>query len=94
MASPPEQREMAFFLCWTRKEAYIKAHGLGLSLPLGSFDVSLSPNQPAILRATRPDPQEAARWILESFEVASGYSSAAAVEGHGLEFRFWDWKLP
>ncbi|MBC7878683.1 MAG: 4'-phosphopantetheinyl transferase superfamily protein [Anaerolineales bacterium] len=88
-----EQREVAFFTCWTRKEAYIKAQGLGLSLPLESFDVSLTPNEPAILRATRPDPEDAARWTLLSLDVDSHYGSAVAVEGQGLEFRLWDWNL-
>lgn len=90
---PIEQRETAFFTCWSRKEAYIKAHGLGLSLPLESFDVSLTPNEPAILRATRPDEKEATRWTLMSFEVNSDYGSAVAVEGHGVELRLWDWNL-
>ncbi len=88
-----EQREAAFFTCWTRKEAYIKAQGLGLSLPLESFDVSLTPHEPAILRATRPDPQEAARWTLLSLDVDSHYASAAASEGKDLEFRLWDWVI-
>ena len=93
MALSSEQREAAFFNCWTRKEAYIKAIGLGLSLPLNSFDVSLNPKEPAILRATRPDPQEVARWSLLSLEVDSGFASAVAVEGQGLEFRLWDWEM-
>jgi len=99
MALPSEQSEIGFFNCWTRKEAYIKAQGLGLSLPLESFDVSLSPNEPVILRATRPDPQEATRWTLLSLEVSPDYAAALAVEGavlspskdQDLEFRFWDW---
>jgi 4'-phosphopantetheinyl transferase len=89
---PIEQREAAFFRCWTRKEAYIKAQGMGLTLPLDSFDVSLSPGQPAILRATRPDSAEAARWTLMTLEVGPGYAAALAVEGQSLDFRFWDWK--
>jgi 4'-phosphopantetheinyl transferase len=91
-ALSPEQREAAFFLCWTRKEAYIKAQGMGLSLPLESFDVSLIPDQPAILRATRPDPSEAVRWTLLSLTVGTGYEAAVAIEGQNLEFRLWDWK--
>jgi 4'-phosphopantetheinyl transferase len=90
MALQSLERELAFFHCWTRKEAYIKAHGLGLSLPLESFDVSLAPHEPAILRATRPDRQEATHWTLASPEVDSGYAAAVAVDGQGLEFRLWD----
>ena len=92
-ALPSEQREGAFFLCWTRKEAYIKAQGMGLSLPLDSFDVSLTPGRPALLRATRPDLGEAARWTLLSLSVGAGYEAAVAVEGHNLDFRLWDWRL-
>ncbi|MFN8400208.1 MAG: 4'-phosphopantetheinyl transferase superfamily protein [Anaerolineales bacterium] len=88
---PIEQREAAFFICWTRKEAYIKAHGLGLALPLESFDVSLTPGQPAILRATRPESQEAARWMLRSLEVDSHYAGAIAVEGADVDFRFFSY---
>lgn len=88
MALPPGQRTRGFFHGWTRKEAYIKAQGLGLSLPLDSFDVSLG--EPAVLHATRPDTSEAARWSLHSIEVGSNYTAALAVEGEGLEIRYWD----
>jgi 4'-phosphopantetheinyl transferase len=93
MTLPPEEREVGFFNCWTRKEAYIKAQGLGLSLPLDSFDVSLTSNEPAILRTTRPDPKETARWTLVSLEVESNYRAAVAVEMQGVEFRLWDFNL-
>jgi len=93
-ALPSSQRVDGFFHCWTRKEAYIKAQGLGLSLPLDSFDVSLTPNEPAVLRATRPDLQETMRWTLLSLDVGVGYTAAMAVEKQDLEIRFWDWKTP
>jgi 4'-phosphopantetheinyl transferase len=92
LSVPPERRNVAFFNCWTRKEAYIKAHGLGLSLPLDSFDVSLIASEPAVLRATRPNPQEAVRWTLKHLEVHPNYAAAVAVEGNELEFRLWDWQ--
>ena len=76
--SPPE-RVSAFFRCWTRKEAYVKAVGTGLGLPLRDFDVSLAPGQPAALLATRPDPVEAARWNLLDIPLEPGYGGAVAV---------------
>jgi 4'-phosphopantetheinyl transferase len=80
----------AFFECWTRKEAYVKARGEGLSLPLEQFDVSLRPGEPARLIATRPDPAEARRWQLSGLDVADGYKAALAVEGQGWTLRLWD----
>jgi 4'-phosphopantetheinyl transferase len=90
---PLEQRETAFFTCWTRKEAYIKAQGQGLTLPLESFDVSLIPNGPVILRATRPNPEEAARWTLFALDVDPCYQAAVAAEGKNVQIRLWDWTL-
>jgi 4'-phosphopantetheinyl transferase len=92
MVLPPGQRTIGFFNCWTRKEAYIKAQGLGLSLPLDRFDVSLQPGESATLRATRPDANETALWTLLSLDVDSGYAGAVAVRGKDMEFRYWDWK--
>lgn len=88
---PDDQKITGFFNCWTRKEAYIKAHGLGLLLPLDDFDVSLRPNEPAVLRATRPDAQEASGWTLVSLDVDPEYAGAIAVEGKKLDFRLWSW---
>jgi len=70
---PVHLQTEAFFLCWARKEAYVKARGIGLSLPLSSFDVTLTPGEPAaFLRG-------AEGWLIESIEPAPGY--AAAVVG-------------
>jgi 4'-phosphopantetheinyl transferase len=90
-ALPADARTRAFFNCWTRKEAYIKARGEGLSLPLDQFDVSLTPGEPAALLGTRPDPQEAARWLLRELAPARGYVAALAVEGRGWRLRQWRW---
>jgi len=79
-ALPAEHRRQGFFNCWTRKEAYIKARGEGLSLPLHQFDVSLSPAEPAALLRTRPEADEASRWSLHDLEVHPGYAAALAVE--------------
>ncbi len=84
---PPELRREAFFHCWTRKEAYIKAQGKGLSLPLDQFDVSLHPHEPAALLATQHDPQEVQRWSLQSLFPGEEYIGALAVQGHS--WRLW-----
>ena len=75
-----------FFTCWTRKEAYLKAHGGGLSLPLDQFDVSFRSTEEVGLLATRPDPNEAKRWTVRPINVPAGY--VAALVGEGT-----DWKL-
>ena len=86
---PADQRNDAFFLCWTRKEAYIKATGEGLSLPLRQFDVSLAPRAQSALLATRPDPFECQRWLLRDIAVESGYAAALCVSG--TEWRLVQW---
>ncbi|MBB4637661.1 4'-phosphopantetheinyl transferase family protein [Longimicrobium terrae] len=82
-ALPETDRELAFFQCWTRKEAYIKAVGEGLSMPLDRFDVSFRPGEPARLLATRGDPDEAGRWTLRELHPGPGYVGAIVVRGAG-----------
>ena len=85
----PESRLAAFFNCWTRKEAYIKARGEGLSFPLDQFDVSLEPGSRAALLGNRLDPAETSRWILKEISPAPNYAAAIAFE-KGCEFvRLW-----
>ncbi len=88
---PESMRADAFFACWTRKEAYLKARGRGIVLGLDQFDVSLSPGEPAGLLRVVGHPEEAARWSLQELHPAAGYVAAVAVEGHGWELRCWQW---
>jgi 4'-phosphopantetheinyl transferase len=71
--------QKAFFRCWSRKEAYIKARGDGLSLPLDQFDVSVAADASRILLATRPDPSEASRWLVRDLPTSPEYAAALAV---------------
>ena len=93
-ALPVNLRKYAFFVCWTRKEAYIKARGQGLSLPLDQFDVSLIPGEPAALLRTQADPDEALRWSLRELSIGPGYVSALAAGGHGWSLSCWQWPQP
>ena len=76
-----ELKQEAFFRCWTRKEAFVKAKGDGLSLALDQFDVSLLPGEPAQLLSTRPDPKEQHRWSMWDLNVGPDYAAALVVEG-------------
>jgi 4'-phosphopantetheinyl transferase len=84
------ERVEAFFRCWTRKEAYIKATGDGLSLPLSQFDVSLAPGEANALRATRPDGAEAGRWLLREAPAGPGYIAAICVRGKDWKLKAWN----
>ena len=86
-ALPPEERVAAFFRCWTRKEAYIKAIGKGFSQSLSAFDVTLAPGiAPALLRAEDDD---ASRWWMSDIEVGEGYAGALIVERPVAQVRFF-----
>ncbi len=89
---PALEQRPAFFRCWTRKEAYIKARGEGLSIPLDGFDVSLAPGEPAALLGVRPDPVDSIRWSLEDLDAAPGFAAALAVEGRGWRLSRWQWQ--
>jgi len=85
----PQEKVDAFFRCWTRKEAYVKATGDGLSLPLSQFDVSLSEGNTNTLVATRPDSSEAERWLLSDVPAGPGYIAALCVRGRDWKLKDW-----
>ena len=90
----PEQHYAAFFRCWTRKEAYLKATGEGLSLPLDQFDVSVQPWARQCLEQTRPDRGELARWSLIEVPAGEGFVGALCVRGGGWILRDWSQTSP
>jgi 4'-phosphopantetheinyl transferase len=91
-ALPADRQEEAFFLCWSRKEAYIKARGKGVSLPLDQFDVSLAPDEPAILLGSREEPQATERWSLHALFPGERYAGALVTEGSGWQICCWQWQ--
>ena len=88
---PREERIPAFFRCWTRKEAFIKADGRGLTRGLDTFDVTLTPGEPARLLRTAPDPEEVHRWSMLALDPGPGYAGALCVEGTGWEASLLRW---
>ena len=82
----PALQPLGFLTCWTRKEAFIKARGDGLSLALDSFDVSLRPGSPAALYRTAWSDDEPGRWCLEDLsDHEQGYVAAVAVRSEGWQ---------
>jgi 4'-phosphopantetheinyl transferase len=78
-------RPAGFFNCWTRKEAYIKAVGLGLSYPLERFTVSLAPGVPARLEAVEIDSAHVEAWTMASLAPRSGFVGAVVVGARPVE---------
>jgi 4'-phosphopantetheinyl transferase len=83
---PLSQREVAFFLCWTRKEACLKALGAGLAHPLDAFSVSLDPGAPArVLEAQTTE--IGSGWPLHDLSRLPEYAAAIVVNGNYVEAR-------
>lgn len=90
-ALPESTKKEAFFNCWTRKEAFIKAIGDGLYCPLDKFDVSLVPGEPARLLSIEGDARVASWWSIQDLKPASGFAAAFAVEGRSWQVNCWQW---
>lgn len=85
-ATDTELRSRAFFDAWSRKEAYVKAVGRGLGLPLDSFDVSLHPADARLLRASTHC-EDGRCWSLAAPRVAIDASIAVVIEADSLVVR-------
>jgi 4'-phosphopantetheinyl transferase len=86
-ALPKDEQVAAFFRCWTRKEAYIKAIGKGLSQALDAFDVTLAPGAaPELMHAEDDD---VSRWLLRDISVREGYAGALMAERPVAEVKFF-----
>jgi 4'-phosphopantetheinyl transferase len=88
---PEYQKQQAFFNCWTRKEAYVKACGAGLSQPLNQFEVSLIPGEPAELLSIAGVIEAAANWQLQDLKPVDGYAGAIALSGKNWQINCWQW---
>jgi len=95
-SQPAAEQIPAFFTCWTGKEAYIKAHGEGLSMPLTSFGVLPLPGDATskLQLKVYDDPEAARRWSIWQLQPGSGLRAALAVEGKSCRVRLGQWPSP
>ena len=95
-SQPASEHIPSFFSCWTAKEAYIKAQGEGLSLPLGSFSVLPVPDgvSSKLQLEVYNDPEESGRWSMWRLELGRHLRGALAVEGENCKVRLGQWPLP
>jgi 4'-phosphopantetheinyl transferase len=89
---PTRLRTRAFFNCWTRKEAYIKATGKGLSYPLDTFTVSVDPREPARLISIDNNTEEPAKWSIININAFKGFAAALAIRHDNPELQCWHWR--
>jgi 4'-phosphopantetheinyl transferase len=89
---PAEERTAAFFCCWTRKEAMLKATGEGIGVSLDAVEVSLAPREPArVLGICGRPAEEVAAWRLYPAMPAAGYVGAVAAQGDEERLTGWEW---
>jgi 4'-phosphopantetheinyl transferase len=90
-ALPGGLKQRGFFNGWTRKEAFIKAKGEGLSMPLEDFDVSLDPREIARIVSIDGRDAELEAWSLRELEVGQGYVGALVVGKRDWVLRRFLW---
>lgn len=86
-AAPPNERRRIFFRIWTRKEAFLKALGVGLTHPLRSFSVDPTPGAARGLLQVEDLPEDPARWYIGGVRCAEGAEAALAVDRAEIEIR-------
>lgn len=89
LSLPTEMRKEAFFACWTRKEAFLKATGKGIISGMDQFAVSLVPGEPVALLSINNKSEETSSFCLEDLNIGPGYKAALAAEGSGCKIKYW-----
>jgi 4'-phosphopantetheinyl transferase len=88
---PDHLRVQGFFACWSRKEAFLKATGEGLSFPLADFSVTTHPNLEAALEEIRGNIRARKEWFLADLGVMDGYRATVAVEADPCRIETYAW---
>jgi 4'-phosphopantetheinyl transferase len=86
-----EDKRTTFLRFWTLKEAYIKADGRGVSLPLERIDVSSPEGRVAVLNEATGEWRTCPRWELRTLAPVPGYVAAVAAEGQDWRLALWQW---
>ena len=89
---PEQLKEEAFFTCWTRKEAYIKARGQGMTLPLDHFSVLFLSGETTISLPEEHESEDKELWSIKSITTVAGYIAAIAIQGRIK--RLWSRQWP
>jgi 4'-phosphopantetheinyl transferase len=92
VALPSYKKLRSFFSGWTRKEAYLKARGEGMTYPLDQFTVSMDCDKPARLLNVKDDPRELTRWSFHMLAPAPGYIATLVVEGYDWHLAQWQFE--
>ncbi len=92
LALPEKNRHRAFFTYWTRKEAFLKANGIGLSTEIKDVNVTLKHDRSSYLLRPICALRDDDYWSLIDLNPGFGYLAALAVEGDGLSVRCWQWR--
>jgi len=90
-ALPDDLRVPGFFACWTRKEAFLKATGDGLSFPLVDFSVSTHPDLDPELDEIKGDTEAGRQWSLRDVSAIGGFRAAIALEGYQCHVETYAW---
>jgi 4'-phosphopantetheinyl transferase len=90
-ALPEHLRVPGFFACWTRKEAFLKATGEGLSFPLEDFSVTTHPELDPVLEEIKGSADEGKQWFLADLSVVEGFRAAVAGERSPYRLETYAW---
>ena len=88
---PERKKKELFYRYWTRKEAFVKAAGDGLSLPLEKFDISKVESEPVKLLEAGGDANGSSQWFIYDLNIGPGCKAAFAIEGQCCELMCFQW---
>lgn len=89
---PASKKKSAFLTCWTRKEAFTKAHGIGLTFPLQDITVTFLPHQPPGVVKVADSSLNHHQWTMYDITPRLRYAGALVVAGHPRSIHYWNYQ--